>query len=284
MYELIQRLPASDFRHFSSLVIAIQGMPFHRYFSRSIQVSALLLLWPTCRWLQVSRLSTLFLIKNKYARADLLYAFVVALLPLWLLEVFFIWKGWCLFSMSFTLVVFLKIILTAAFVAVLEEVFFRGLLLGVSRPAFGDRGAMLFTSIFFAVLHFLNMPHQEVMDVHWSSGLVLCTQVGQGLPRAPLFLGAFVSLVVLGMILAWVTIRTNSLWLAIGLHAAWIFGQQSFNHVARYAIVPPDALLPWIGVSQVHGMVPVGILPLLPLVVTLLSLWLWLMRRGKDFS
>jgi membrane protease YdiL (CAAX protease family) len=116
------------------------------------------------------------------------------------------------------------------------------------------------------------MPHEGFTNVDWSSGLKLCMQVGQGLPIMPLFLGAFANLTILGMILAWVTLRTHSLWLAIGLHAGWIFCQQSFNQSAHYAISPPDLMHPWIGLPQVHGMVPVGLLYFLPMIGTVLLL------------
>ncbi len=253
-------------------------MPFHRYFSRSVQVTAFVLLWPMIRWLGIHHLSQLQLYKNEHAVADLLCGIVAALVPLWLLEIFLVWQGWYLFNFTVTVALLFKLLSTAAVVAVLEEFFFRGILLGLSRRFLSARGAIFFTALLFAGVHFLSMPHAPIATVHWWSGFALCAAVGQGVPELPLFLGAFVSLVLLGMILAWVTVRTNSLWLAIGLHGAWIFGQQLFNHLAHYAIMPPNALLPWIGMPQVYGMVPVGLLFFLPLTVTVFLLRRWFSR------
>ena len=260
IYLAVQGWDSSHWGSLSSLVASLQSMPFHRYFSRSVQVSALILLWPMVRWLGMYRLADFSLYSNNHAWSDLCFGIISALLPLGLLEIFFIWKGWYALTASFHPASLLKFLAAASLVALLEEFFFRGLLLGVSRRAFGDRGAFWFTSLFFAALHFLSMPHGGITNVDWSSGLKLCIQVGQGLPIMPLFLGAFVNLTILGMILAWVTLRTHSLWLAIGLHAGWIFCQQSFNQSAHYAISPPDLMHPWIGLPQVHGLVPVGLL------------------------
>jgi membrane protease YdiL (CAAX protease family) len=314
------------------LIASIAAMPFHRYFSRSVQISALVLLWPMVRWLGMYHLADFSLYPNHHARADLLWGIAAAIVPLVSLEVFFIGKGWYVLTPSFHPALLLKFLAAASVVALLEEFFFRGLLLGVSRRAFGDLarmfhtdllrkpgsqmdaaldshfdlgsmytyspaskyspalphqpsqpprhdqyetsglGALWFTSLFFAAIHFLNMPHEGFTNVDWSSGLKLCMQVGQGLPIMPLFLGAFANLTILGMILAWVTLRTHSLWLAIGLHAGWIFAQQAFNQMAHFAIHPPELLLPWIGLPQVHGMVPVGMLFFFPMIASVLLL------------
>lgn len=280
IYQVIQGLPASHCGKVSEFLFFLQQMPFHRYVSRSVQVTALLLLWPTIAWLRIQSLSELSLYKNRNARADLLCGIVVALVPLWLLETFFVWNGWYLFNAAIAFSSLFKLLATAMFVSLFEEFFFRGLLLGLSRRFLSDRVAIFFTAFLFAGVHFLNMPHAAKESVHWWSGLAICANVAQGLPATPLLLGAFASLLALGIILAWVTLRTGSLWLAIGLHAAWIFGQQSFNHVAHYAITPPNAFLPWIGVPQIYGMVPVGLLTFLPLMVTVLLLKRWLTRSS----
>ncbi|MFZ4116616.1 MAG: CPBP family intramembrane glutamic endopeptidase [Chthoniobacterales bacterium] len=284
IYQAIQRVPPCHVVALSKFIASLQTMPFHRYVSRSVQVTAFVLLWPMIRWLGIAHLSELKLYKNTRALADLLYGVVAALLPLWLLETVLVWKGWYLFNFTVTTALLLKLLSTAAVVAVLEEFFFRGVLLGLSRRFLSARGAVVFSALLFAGVHFLSMPRAPMVTVHWWSGLALCAAVGQGVPELPLFLGAFSSLLVLGMILAWVTVRTASLWLAIGLHGAWIFGQQAFNHVAHYAITPPNALLPWIGMPQVYGMVPVGLLFFLPLAGTFVCLRPCLKERGYPFT
>ena len=49
----------------------VEGFPFHRYFSRSVQISALLLLWPAFRWIGIQRLTELGIEKNLAWKRDL---------------------------------------------------------------------------------------------------------------------------------------------------------------------------------------------------------------------
>ena len=138
IYLTIQGWDASHWGSLSSFVASLQSMPFHRYFSRSVQISALILLWPIVRWLGMYHLADFSLYPNNHARADLLLGSVAALVPLLFLEIFFIWKGWYVLTPSFHPALLLKFLAAASVVALLEEFFFRGLLLGVSRRAFGD--------------------------------------------------------------------------------------------------------------------------------------------------
>jgi membrane protease YdiL (CAAX protease family) len=279
IYELLQLIPANGDGFFVHLISSLQKMPFHRYASRSVQITALVLLWPTILSLRIQRLSELSLYRNAYALWDLLCGLFLALVPLWLMGIFFLWQGWYFFRFTHSLIFLFPLLSTAALVAVFEEFFFRGLLLGLCCRFLSNSAAAVFTAFLFAGVHFLNLPHGHEEVVHWWSGLALLLSWGAGLPSWPLALGAFFNLFLVGIILAWVTLRTYSLWLAIGLHAAWIFGQQFFNLVTSYTIAPPDALLPWLGVSQIYGMVPVGLLTLIPLGLTALLLKRWLQGR-----
>ncbi len=272
IYGLLQLIPANGEGSFAHLIFSVQKMPFHRYVSRSVQITALVLLWPAILSLQIQRLSEISLHRNAYALSDLLCGLFLALVPLWLMESFFLWQGWYCFNFPASWFFIFRLLSAASVVALFEEFFFRGLLLGLCRRFLNNSAAAVFTALLFAGVHFLNLPHAHEETVHWWSGLALLLSWGAGLPSLPLTLGAFLNLFLVGIILAWVTLRTYSLWLAIGLHAAWIFGQQFFNLVTSYTITPPDALLPWLGPSQIYGMVPVGLLSLIPLAVTALFL------------
>jgi hypothetical protein len=81
------------------------------------------------------------------------------------------------------------------------------------------------------------------------------------------------------LLLAAVTLKTQSLWPAIGLHAGWILAQQGFLAVVRFRVKPEDAMLPWIGPNLVSGAVPTGIIPVAVLLITFGMLWWWLRRR-----
>lgn len=281
IYQLVQAIPSAGEGAVARSITVLQQIPFHRYVSRSVQIVGLLLLWPTVVSLRIERLSELSLYPNPHARFDFCYGLLVALLPLWLLQLFFLWQGWFLFNDPILWSALFRLVLTALVVAFAEEFFFRGLFLGLCRRFLTDQAALFFTALIFATVHFFNLPSATQSSINWSSGFDLLRSCGSALPAWPLTFGAFLNLFLAGMILAWVTIKTSSLWLAIGLHSAWIFGQQFFNLLAHYATLSPQTLFPWVGPSQIHAMVPVGLLSLLPIGVTLSLLQRFLQsRRG----
>ena len=108
---------------------------------------------------------------------------------------------------------------------------------------------------------------------------------GRCMTPAGIFFLAFATLFVGGLILGWLTVRTASLYPSLGLHAVWILCQQLFNKAAIYQVTPPGGLLPWIGPSQCSGMVPVGIFPLICLILVgcLASLLLRKRSRPPEF-
>jgi hypothetical protein len=59
----------------------------------------------------------------------------------------------------------------------------------------------------------------------------------------------------IGWILADVRLRTASLWLPIGLHAGWIFGNGFFNRLVRRQ----GLALPWVGKNLLVGIVPLAV-------------------------
>ncbi|MFI0347790.1 MAG: lysostaphin resistance A-like protein [Chthoniobacterales bacterium] len=280
VYWIIALIPA-HVGTLSPLIHSIQQMPFHRYLSRSIQVTALILLWPTIATLKIYRLSDFYLYQNPYAFRDLLMGIIIGIIPVFLMQIFFLWNGWYLINEKFSFLLLPKIFLATIAVAIFEEFFFRGVLLGLCRDILTNKAAIILISLAFAGVHFLNFPHTQSEVTHWWSGLALLLHAGSGMVAGWLAFGAFMTLLMIGIILAWVTVRTGSLFLAIGLHAAWIFSQQLFNFLAHYNIEPQNALLPWFGVPQVYGMVPIGIFPLFSLLITTLFLRQWLGRREK---
>lgn len=268
-WHLIQWLPP-DLLH--GLAGQVQGMPFHRYLSRSLQVSAIILLFPLLRSLRIRSLGEFGLIRNPRPWRDLGTGIasgllcMVLLLPILLLSGPFVAnEGWfhaLLRSLP-------RILVTAVAVSLLEEFLFRGVLLGFLRRVTIPPVAVTVSAILFAAVHFLNLPHGSgpALPVHWWSGLAALAQAGAALPSLPVLALAFTTLFTAGLILGWLTLRTGSLHAAVGLHAVFILGQQLFNKAASFRLDPPDALLPFVGPSQCSGAVPVGLVPLAALLL-----------------
>ena len=70
-----------------------------------------------------------------------------------------------------------------------------------------------------------------------------------------MLLASFTTLFLIGWILADSRMRTQSLWLPIGLHSGWIFTSVFFNKIAQRETLA----LPWLGKSLLIGIVPLGV-------------------------
>jgi membrane protease YdiL (CAAX protease family) len=260
-WELIHRLPPDLFGGFLG---KIQGMPFHRYFSRSIQVAALVLLFPLLRSLRIRSLRAFSLVPDPRPFRDLGVGMAAGLLCMALMIPFFLRFSACSLSPDWaaTLAHALpRVAMTAVAVAMLEEFLFRGVLLGLLRQVMVPAAAVVVAAIPFALLHFFNLPRGGDEAIAWWSGLTSLARVITSLPPWPFLLWGLATLFVAGLLLGWLTVRTGSLHAAIGLHGVWILGQQLFNKVSVFQ-PDPSALLPFIGPSQCSGAVPTGLIPL----------------------
>lgn len=227
---------------------------FDSYFHRALLIAALLLLWPLLKTVRVLRWTDLDLRANPRATADTVAGFLIAALPLFaggaLLTTlhFYSWRRGFLWGKM------PEVLIAASIVPLLEEIFFRGFILGVLLRSFSRLHALLITSAFFSIVHFLKSPEQTLPNesVNWLSGFGAIAdsfwQFGD-----PLLLAAgFLALFVIGCILADARLQTQSLWLPIGLHAGWIFANGVFSRAARHAA----PALPWIGKDLLVGIVP----------------------------
>lgn len=247
----------------------LNGFPFHRYFSRSLQLAAILMLWPAFRWIGVRRLAELGIEPNRLWQRDLLSGLALAIVPVLALAAGYLAFGVYDLRKAFPLAAVARILATAGTVAVLEEFLFRGVLLGLCLRSMKPAAAMLASSAAFAVVHFLRVakPAHEPA-VTWLSGFAQLPQAFSGAPAWPLLGWGMLSLLFAGILLAGAAVRTRSLFLPIGLHAGWIIGQQGMQWAAKFRAKPPEALLPWAGPNVVSGAVPTGIIPAGIIVLT----------------
>ena len=260
-WELIHRLPPDLFGGFLG---KIQEMPFHRYLSRSIQVAALVLLLPLLRSLRIRSLRAFSLVPNPRPFRDLGIGMTAGLLGMALMIPSFLRFGACTLSSDWEAIIihaFPQVATTAVAVSLLEELLFRGVLLGLLRQVIVAPAAVFLAAIPFAFLHFFNLPKAEGGSVAWWSGLSSLAQTVASLPPLHFLLWGIATLFAAGLLLGWLTVRTGSLHAAIGLHAVWILGQQLFNKVSIFQ-PDPAALMPFIGPSQCSGVVPTGLVPL----------------------
>ncbi len=261
----------------------LQGFPFHRYFSRCIQISALLMLWPAFRWIGIRRLGELGLERNSLWRRDLLVGLGIALVPVLALAAGYLAFDVYDFKKSLPLAGGLRILATAGVVAILEEFLFRGVLLGLCLRSMRPAAAVLLSASVFAIVHFLKVAKSASEPaVTWVSGFAQLPQAFSSAPPWPLLGWGLLALLIAGILLAIVTLRTRSLFLAIGIHGGWILGQQGLQWAAKFRIKPPDSLLPWVGPNVVSGAVPTGLIPAVILLLTVALAFAYL--RNARFS
>lgn len=248
---------------------------FQKIFHRSLLVGALIFVWPFLRTIGVRSWRDLHLEPNPHRLRDLAVGFVIAATPLLCFAAGLVAFGVYSLRSSVSMLSLLERIGAVAVVPLLEEPLFRGLILGVllrGSPAFV---AMLATSAFFSIVHFLKAPEQTSATVTWMSGFASIANSFHQFQQPLLLLAGFCTLFMLGWILADARVRTRSLWAPIGLHAGWIFANAMFSKIARREY----EALPWFGRNLLIG--------LAPLCVALVSwgiLRLWLKHVAKTRS
>jgi membrane protease YdiL (CAAX protease family) len=245
---------------------------FQRYFNRAVLLAALVLLWPAVRSLRIVGSRELGLEPDVRWRRHLgggllIGAGLVAMMALICVALgFYRWKGDLPWGRLPSLA------LSAAVVALLEECLFRGGIFGLFRRTLRPFTALFWVTAIFAIVHFLK-PDEEfvVQEVNWLSGFALLPRVFHQFAEPMSVLAGFTTIFVLGWVLGYATLRTRSLWLAIGFHAGVVFVKMSFAKFTKREAIS----LPWVGPELQIGLVPVGVLALGGVLV-----WFWL--RHED--
>jgi membrane protease YdiL (CAAX protease family) len=141
--------------------------------------------------------------------------------------------------------------------AVLQEILFRGIAMGIFLRAMRPAAALGMSAVFFALVHFLNPPHGvSVIDADASgTGFELLRNIMARFSHPQVILGTFAPLLALGGVLAYARWRTASLCMSIGLHAGWICTNMILGGVTVAASRPGSILWVISGASLSQGLV-----------------------------
>jgi membrane protease YdiL (CAAX protease family) len=231
---------------------------FVRYFTRSFLIVAVALLWPVVKWIRVSSVADLGLKRNDLRWRDLLIGVVVPFVALWIYGAVLLAFGFYTMKDELPWHRLPAAIGTAIAVAFVEEAFFRGGLFGILRRSMSFRTAAILLSVLFAILHFLKPPEGVIAaaDVGWDAGFRVIPQVFSQFSDPTLLLAGCTTLFLISLILCHATAATQSLWLAIGLHAGLVFGARSFSILAQRRQIQ----LPWVGEDLRIGLLPLIVL------------------------
>ncbi|HEX7618681.1 MAG TPA: CPBP family intramembrane glutamic endopeptidase [Verrucomicrobiae bacterium] len=217
------------------------SMPFHRFMDRSFLLFALAGVWPMLRSLGATSSRDIGLVPpygqwNRLFGGMLLGFFSLAAVA-----------GIALGLGGRSVVpdlaahkvvgIIFSAIGTAAVVATLEEILFRGGIFGGLRRVLYWRFALLISSVVFGIVHFLQRV-ELIGPVAWNSGLVMLPQKLGGFADFHALVPGFFSLTLIGVLLGLAYQRTGNLCFSIGLHAGWIFCLRLYSQLT---VQTPDA-------------------------------------------
>jgi membrane protease YdiL (CAAX protease family) len=154
---------------------------------------------------------------------------------------------------------FSKAFIPALGAGVIEELIFRGLILGLWLRACSFGTAWIGSSVMFSFVHFLSPPiGMPIADPRsWHAGFEILGATLGHFSNPLFFVTNFVTLALLGLVLGWCRLRTFSLWLPIGLHTGLVFALKTFSMSRSLDLGSP--LYPWLIGNDLKS----GILPLI---------------------
>jgi membrane protease YdiL (CAAX protease family) len=213
--------------------------PFSKIFNRTFMISGMILFFTWRRLLNIGKLSELGFVSLRLSGIDLVRGWTLAvasmavlLLAMSLAEVF---EPALRLSFSRSLSRCLNALVAGIFAGSLEEIFFRGILFkGLLQEGRLFR-ALVLSSLFYAAIHFIKPG--ESYFIHgldpmagFRHLLYTFTPFLEPLSLLPGMFGLFL----LGIVLSYAFWRTGNLYLAIGLHAGWVFALKAMRVFGDY--------------------------------------------------
>jgi membrane protease YdiL (CAAX protease family) len=199
------------------------GTRFSRVYNRVFEVLLVLWLVARRRRLGLGSAQSIGLRRSGWAR-DALTGFGIGLAGLSLGLLFCWWQGGLVPELRYpetSRVVknTLQGLASAAVVGTFEEVIFRGVLLRRLSLDFGRAAGLVTTTALYGAVHLLH-PRSSTAHDMWA-GVRRTAEILAPLAD-PANLPTFAALCVFGLILAAARLRSGSLWLPIGIHAAFV--------------------------------------------------------------
>lgn len=260
------------------LTSEIVKAPYSRYFTRSSQIFAVLLLWPLIKLAGIHRGLLPDWKPWRSGALQWLAGFVLAAGLLLAMGWCFIQSGAYRLRPNTDWLAIGPPISAALGAGILEELFFRGAVLGILLTTLRRWTAVFWCTLIFAAVHFLRAPDGWTLPPDQAgvfSGFAVLGAILQGFTDAEFLIAEFSTLFAVGWVLAWARMSTGRLWLGIGLHGGWVFGLKYFSAITSSSkALKAGEWLPWIGLNLKIGLVP--------LVVVLITggLAVWSIRRN----
>jgi membrane protease YdiL (CAAX protease family) len=141
--------------------------------------------------------------------------------------------------LSATLARIPKYFLSAITIAIVEEAFFRAVLLGGMKRDLGRRTTLIASSAIYAIAHLVRSPAKfYVTGFEPFAGLVTLTHSLDQLMNPAVSIPTLIGLFVLGLVLGEAYLLTGTVYLSIGLHAGLVLGAKLFPKLVERASIP----------------------------------------------
>ena len=231
---------------FASSFPRVASAPFHRFLDRSFLILALAGLWPLLRALGTKSWLEIGLVSPRGQGRKLFGGLLLGGVSLAAVAGVALALGGRMVAQGMTAHKFVggisSAVATAAVVAILEEILFRGGVFGGLRRVIYWPPALVISSAVYAIVHFLQRV-ELVGPVAWNSGLVLLPQKLGGFTDIQALVPGFFSLTLAGALLGLAYQRSGNLYFSIGLHAGWIFWLKIYGQIT--VSVPHAAVWFW---------------------------------------
>jgi LPXTG-motif cell wall-anchored protein len=206
---------------------------FSKIFNRTFMISGILLFFLCRRFLGIGRPADLGLTSLKGGRRDLATGWLLAIGSMAALGAvmaqFDVFTPFFRLSLAESIRRCTSALSAGVFAGFLEEVFFRGILFK-GLYAQGPVRAYLGANLFYSALHFVKPGKDYFMEAFdpWAGLRHLAFTFTPFLDPLALLPGFF-GLFLIGVVLSFAFVRTGNLYLAIGLHAGWVFALKTFR-------------------------------------------------------
>ncbi len=227
--------------------------PFFRYFNRALLITACVALVCVRKHVWSGHMRALWHRPFFSEMVQAVLGMVLAYAGLWSVHAGLVVLGWL--KEVREPYPWLGVCVGAVAVACVEEVLFRGVLLGWLLKKTPREGALWIAACVFACVHFLG-PSRHVGDVGVFSGFGVLAGLFERFMRVDVSTyTAFATLCVLGYVLGKAVCVQKHFWGAVGLHAGWVV---AFKRVSSSTALvhAPDV---WLGASLLEGLVPAAL-------------------------
>jgi membrane protease YdiL (CAAX protease family) len=205
---------------------------FHRFLTRSMMLIALIGLYPLYRALGIKTLAEAGLEPLRFNWRRLGYGFLFGFVTLSIPVFVSLASGGVWLNANKTVAEILRHLFNAGFSAVvvslIEEIVFRGGILGSTQRIYGWRFGVIFSSAVYSIVHFF-AKIDRLTEIHWYSGFAGILMMLRGFTDLKAVVPGFLNLFLAGVILGLFFKRTGNLYFSIGVHAGWIFWLKTYG-------------------------------------------------------